>query len=74
MDNQHRQIAGYRDFGEAEVAAINMVKAKAADVGALIDQIAQMPGIDPRALAIAKTELQTGFMWAVRAIARPGGF
>lgn len=74
MDNQHRQITGYRELGEADIAAMNVLKAKAAEVGQLLDALTDHPGIDKRALAIAKTDLQTGFMWGVRAIAQPTTF
>lgn len=74
MENQHRQISGYRELSQEEIDAMNAIKAKAADVGALVEALTHQPGIDKRALAIAKTELQTGFMWAVRAIAQPETF
>lgn len=74
MENQHRQIAGYRELSREEIDAMNQVKAKAAEVRELLDTICATEGVDQRALAIAKTELQTGFMWAVRAIAQPAGF
>lgn len=74
MENQHRKIAGYRELSQQEIDAMNAVKAKAEEVGLQLDALRDMPGIDQRALAIAKTELQTGFMWAVRAIAQPQGF
>lgn len=74
MENQHRKIGGYRELTQGEIDAINAVKGKAEEVGLLLDGLLGMPGIDKRALAIAKTELQTGFMWAVRAIAQPETF
>lgn len=74
MENQHRKISGYRELSEQEVGAMNALKQKGVEVKALLDALAQAPAIDQRALAIARTELQTGFMWAVRAIARPEGF
>lgn len=74
MENQHRQISGYRELTQQEIDAMNAVKAKAEEVGMQLDALAQLPGIDKRALAIAKTDLQTGFMWAVRAVAQPHGF
>lgn len=74
MDNQHRKISGYRELDATEIDAMNRVKAKAEEVGALLGEIGQIPGLDGRALAIARTDLQTGFMWAVRAIARPTTF
>lgn len=74
MENQHRKISGYRELSQAEIDAMNACKAKAEETGRLIEAMRDMPGIDQRALAIAKTELQTGFMWAVRAIAQPETF
>lgn len=74
MDNQHRQINGYRELTQADIDAMNACKAKAEEVGLLLEAMRDMPGIDQRALAIAKTELQTGFMWAVRAVAQPETF
>lgn len=74
MENQHRKITGYRDFTEAELAAMNRLKAKAEELRHLLDEIQQIPNVDGRCLAIARTELQTGFMWANRAVARPTTF
>lgn len=74
MENQHRKITGYRELTEAEIGAMNAIKAKGAEMGELLDGMAALPGVDARALAIARTELQTGLMWAVRAVARPQGF
>lgn len=74
MENQHRQISGYRDLSAEEIAAMNAVKAKGEELRQMLDGMAQLPGIDGRALAIARTELQTGLMWAVRAVARPTTF
>ena len=73
-ENQHRKISGYRELTEAEIAEMNKVKAEAQRVGDLLADLEKLPGIDRRALAIAKTELQTGFMWATRAIAQPATF
>lgn len=74
MENQHRKIAGYRELSQQEIDAMNALKAKGAEMSMQLDALAELPGIDKRALAIAKTELQTGMMWAVRAIAQPQGF
>ena len=74
MDNQHRQITGYRELSPEEIALMNRVKAKAEEVGALISELQQAGGLDQRGVAIARTELQTGFMWAVRSIAQPTTF
>lgn len=74
MDNQHRHIKGYRDLSPAEVAQMNEVKAVAADVGALVDRVLQLPTIDRRWAAEGRTDLQKGFMSLVRAIAQPTTF
>lgn len=73
MDNQHKLIKGYRDLSQAEIDAMNAIKAKAEEVGALIEQ-ARAAGADPRWLAIAQTDLQKGFMALVRAVAKPTTF
>ncbi len=74
MDNQHRKINGYRELSPTEIALMNLVKEKAEEVGALLEEMSHDPGLDQRAVEKARTELQTGFMWAVRAIAQPTTF
>ncbi|MGH8386133.1 MAG: DUF7681 family protein [Pseudomonas sp.] len=71
MDNQHRKIKGYRELAQAEIDGINAIKDKGTEIGRLLDALGDILGIDKRALAIARTELQTGLMWATRAIAQP---
>lgn len=74
MDNQHKIIKGYRDLTQAEIDVMNKAKEKAAEVGALIEELKVMPGIDQRWVAIATTDLQKGFMSLVRGIAQPTTF
>ena len=74
VDNQHKQIKGYRDLNTEEIALMNDAKGKAMDVGKLIEVLNELPDIDKRWLAIAKTDLQKGFMSLVRSIARPETF
>ena len=71
VDNQHKKITGYRDLTQAEIDGMNSIKALEADAGELFKQIGQIEGVDPRLLALAKTNLQQGFMWFVRSIAKP---
>lgn len=47
MDNQHKQIKGYRDLSQEEIDQMNACKAMAVQVGELCDKVAQIPGIDP---------------------------
>ncbi len=102
MDNQHRQIKGYRDLSQAEVDLMNRIKAKGAELlelqGELVrllksqeaqKQTAARINSDEHAshqaelkrfyeaepfrwAAIAKTDIQTGVMALVRAVAQPG--
>lgn len=71
MENQHRQIKGYRELDQSEIDAMNKVKAIAAQVGELLDTL---DTADPRWLSIGKTDLQKGFMAVTRSIAKPGFF
>jgi hypothetical protein len=68
------KITGYRDLSEAEIALINRVKAKAKEVGELLDEIQPHAATDLRWISIGRTDLQQGFMAVIRAIARPEGF
>ncbi|QCW18560.1 hypothetical protein SEPL_510 [Salmonella phage SE_PL] len=74
MENQHRKIKGYRELTEDEIKNMNDVKELAAQVGELIERLGDTPDIDRRWLNIAKTDLQKGFMSAVRSIAKPDSF
>lgn len=74
VDNQHKQIKGYRDLTEVEIGAMNDCKSTAIEVGVLCDKVAGMSGVDQRWVAIAKTDLQKGFMALIRGIAKPETF
>lgn len=74
MENQHQMIKGYRDLSEAEIAAMNSVKDLAAQVGACVESVSAMDGVDQRWVSIARTQLQQGFMALTRAIAQPTTF
>jgi len=74
MENQHRQIKGYRDLDEIEISAMNVVKEMANSVGGLTDAMSANPNVDKRWLAIAVTDLQKGFMALTRSIAKPDFF
>ncbi|AQW88976.1 hypothetical protein pEaSNUABM50_00462 [Erwinia phage pEa_SNUABM_50] len=74
MDNQHKHIKGYRDLSQKEVDAMNEIKQLAATIGELIEKLESTESVDKRWLAIAKTDLQKGFMSAVRSVAKPDSF
>lgn len=74
MENQHRKITGYRELSQAEIDVMNHIKEHGEQLRQLQQEVADLPGVDTRAAAIAKTELQTGLMWLVRAVAKPESF
>jgi len=81
VDNQHQKIKGYRDLTEAEIALMNEGKALSEQVGAFIEKLekaefAQTKEQEPdrRWVSIARTDLQKGFMAAIRSIAKPTTF
>jgi hypothetical protein len=59
---------------EAETRMINHVNTHGAIMRDLLDKMDKVPEIDKRWLAIAKTDLQKGFMALVRSIAKPTTF
>ena len=69
MDNQHKQIKGYRDLSQEEIDLMNEVKAKGVELGELVDKLMNTDGLDKRWVAIGKTHLQQGCMALVRGIA-----
>jgi hypothetical protein len=67
-------ITGYRTLTETEIATMNEGKALAVQVGAFIDKLMADPATDKRWVAIGKTQLQQGFMAAMRGVAQPTTF
>ncbi len=74
MSDDKAKVKGYRQLQQPEIDGINFIKVKAAEVGEMIDRMQKTEGLDQRAIAIAKTEIQTGFMWLTRSIAQPDSF
>jgi len=74
MENQHRKISGYRELSQQEIDAMNSIKELASAVGILVEELEDNSSLDQRWVAIAKTDLQKGFMAAVRAVAQPTTF
>jgi hypothetical protein len=76
MDNQHKHIKGYRDLDEHEIALINQLKQAEANAGMVIAQLNDLcqavSDVEAaRWVSIARTHLETGFMYAIKAVARP---
>ena len=85
MENQHQHIKGYRDLSPAEIALMNEIKAKAEEVGDLVNRLKNsrtpderkagvIEPFDQRWVSIAQTQLQQGFMALVRSVAKPTTF
>ena len=83
MENQHRQITGYRDLSPAEIELMNEIKAEAQKVDALVEKLktahysaaeSTYERPDQRWVSIGVTQLQQGFMALTRAVAKPTTF
>lgn len=68
------KITGYRELTEQDIETINKIKSMAQVIGDVINTMQKVEEIDQRWLAIAKTDLQTGFMALIRSIAQPTTF
>ena len=74
MDNQHRKIEGYRELTQSDIDTMNQIKNTGKLIGGLIEDLERQGDLDPRWLAIGKTDLQKGIMALTRAVAKPGFF
>lgn len=89
MENQHKKIKGYRDLSQQEIDLMNRIKDHAENTAKLLKEFASMREAgqselapmpremyeeSKRCLSLAKTNLQTGQMWFVRAVALPDSF
>ncbi len=74
MENQHRQIKGYRELSQEEIDTMNEIKSKGAELGELVAKLEGMQSVDQRWVEIGKTDLQTGLMALTRSVAQPTFF
>ena len=76
MDNQHRQIKGYRELSQGEIDLMNEIKQKGIALGELVEKLRNQPGLslDQRWVSIGATDLQTGLMALTRSVAKPTFF
>lgn len=85
MENQHRQIKGYRELSQAEIDLMNEIKEKGAQFESLIqklhdnqtaitEEFGTPDGEARRWISIGKTNLQQGLMALTRAVAKPEFF
>lgn len=78
MENQHRQIKGYRELSQDEIDLMNEIKAKGAELGELVEKLANDAEAcgypDQRWVDIGRDHLQQGCMALTRSIAKPDFF
>lgn len=74
MENQHRQIKGYRELSEGEIALMNKIKELGPAIETVVLGLRARPGLDQRWVAIGATNLQQGLMALTRAVAKPDFF
>lgn len=67
-------ITGYRDLSQDEIDLTNEIKELAILVGEKVDQVMSREATDKRWAAIARTDLQTGFMALIRSVLKPTTF
>jgi len=68
------KITGYRQLTKAEADLINAIKEEGEEIGRLVTALRNGAEIDQRWVSIGATDLQTGLMALVRAIAQPTTF
>ena len=68
------KITGYRQLSEAEADLMNEIKSKGVELGDLVEKLRSIDSIDQRWVSIGATDLQTGLMALVRAVAQPTSF
>lgn len=73
MENQHRQISGYRELDALHVEAMNLIKERCEQVRVVADRLRSHDEYDQRSVALGITKLEEAEMWLCRAVARPGG-
>lgn len=74
MENQHRQIKGYRELSQSEIDLMNEIKAKGVELGELVDKLRAHEETDKRWVSVGATDLQTGLMALTRSVAKPTFF
>lgn len=68
------KVTGYRQLNEQEAALMNEIKQHGVALGELVAKLRATQGLDQRWVSIGATDLQTGAMALVRAVAQPTTF
>ena len=68
VDNK---IIGYRYLTETDIAMMNVIKLAESSIADLVAEVKDVPAVDQRNIAIARTAFEDAFMRLVRAVVRP---
>lgn len=68
------KIEGYRQLTPTEAELINRIKVHGNVLNTLVTELRLAEGLDQRWVSIGSTDLQTGLMALVRAVAKPTSF
>ena len=77
VDNQHKKITGYRDLSQFEINMMNDLKSMEETMRRMLGNLKAYIDNDTedkealRWVAEARTCLETGMMYAIKAVARP---
>ena len=65
-------VEGYRPQSDDKIALVNHNKQLEEFVLRTLDELQRMSSVDPRRLAIGRTDIEKGFMAVNRAVFQPG--
>jgi DNA-binding transcriptional MerR regulator len=65
------EIKGYKQLSETQILMINHLKDLGSNLENIIQILNSFPNTDKRWVAIGRTDLETGIMALVRAVANP---
>ena len=71
-DHKAPPIAGYQDISADKLKAVNAIKEVEEAALRMIDALQASDETDKRWVAIARTQIQQGYMAAVRSVMQPG--
>jgi hypothetical protein len=76
VDNQHKLIPGYRDLSAGEIERIRSIKEMTGPIGTVLRALAAAAKADgdhaaSRYVSIARSHFEDGFMYGIKAVARP---
>lgn len=71
MENQHRRIIHERELEEKDINKLNKIRGVATVVKGLIETYRDDDDLDQKLVSLARTQLETGFMYLEKSVNRP---